>query len=64
MGRYLLGANSFEEGLHVVEVREHNWVLLGVVGVNVPLFHFFQVGLVVALAVFTLVNGLLAIRGS
>ena len=51
MGGHLLGAHSFEEGLHVVEVGEHKWVLVTVVGMHVTLLHVLQVLLVVALAV-------------
>lgn len=62
VGRYLLSTNSFEQGLHVVEVREDEGILLRVVGMHVSLLHVLDVGLIVALAVLSLVNGLLTIK--
>ena len=59
MGRDLLGANSFEESLHVVEMGEHQGVLVTMVRVNVSLLHVLQVLLVVSLPVFGFVYGLL-----
>ena len=55
----LLGSDGLEQGLHVVEVREHNWVLLRVIRVHVTLLHLFHVGLVVAFAILHLVYGFL-----
>jgi len=50
--RDLLGAHSLEEGLHIVEMREHHRVLVTVVRVHVSLSHVLQVLLIVALSVF------------
>lgn len=58
--RDLLWANSLEQGFHVVEVREHNWVFIGVIWMNVSLFHSLDVLLVVSLSVFSFVNSLLS----
>ena len=52
MGGHLLGTHSFEQGLHVMEVREYKWVLVTVVRMNVSLLHVLKVLLVVALTVF------------
>ena len=52
MGRHLLWAHGFEQGLHVVEVREHQWVLVTVVGVNVSLLHVLKMLLIVSLSIF------------
>jgi hypothetical protein len=53
----LLGANSFEQGLHVVEVVEGDRVGFGVVRVLVTLLHSAELVSVVSLAVLGLVNG-------
>lgn len=53
MGGDLLGPDSLEEGLHVIEVGEHNRILVTVIRVNVALFHALQVLLIVALTVFS-----------
>jgi len=55
MGGDLLGANSFEQGLHVVEVRKDERVFVTVIRVNVALLHVLKVLLVVALAVLSCV---------
>jgi hypothetical protein len=52
MGRNLLGANSLEEGSHVVVVSEYQGVLLGVVRVDVTLTHVLELIRVVTLSVF------------
>ena len=57
--RNLLRTNSFEESLHVVEVREHKRVLVTVVWVNVALLHVLNVLLIVTLTILGLVDGLL-----
>jgi len=54
----LLGANSFEQGLHVVEVVEGDGVSLGVVRMLVALLHSVKLVSVVGLAVLGLVNGI------
>ena len=51
MRRDLLGAHSLEEGLHVVEVRENQRVLVAVVRMNITLPHILEVLLIVALAI-------------
>ena len=47
----LLGSHCLEEGLHIVEVREHHRVLVAVVRMHVSLSHALQVLLIVALSV-------------
>lgn len=59
----LLGAHSLEEGLHVVEVREHHRVLVTVVRMHVSLSHALQVLLIVALSVLLVVGGLDGLLG-
>jgi hypothetical protein len=56
--RNLLWANSLEQGLHVVEVREDHGILFAVIGVNIALAHILKVLLIVALTILSLVNGL------
>jgi len=58
VGRDLLGADSLEQSLHVVEVVEADGVLSGVVGVFVALAHVHQLVLIVALAVLFFILGL------
>ena len=58
MRRDLLWANSFEEGLHVVEVAEDHRVPLSVVRVDIPLPHVLQVLLVEGLSILFLVHWL------
>lgn len=36
-----------------MEVREHNWVLVRVIWVHIPLFHVFDVLLIVSLSIFS-----------
>lgn len=58
MGGNLFGADSLEECLQVVVVREEEGVGGGVVGVDVTFLHLAHLVLVVGLAVFSLVLGL------
>lgn len=51
MRRDLLRANSLEESLHVMEVRENHRVLVTVIRMHVSLSHALQVLLIVALSV-------------
>ncbi len=52
---YLLGTNSFKQGLHVVVVAVNKWVGLSVVWVNISTLHLRYFVLVIAFAVFWLV---------
>ena len=61
MGRYLLGTNCLEKGIHVVEVGEHDGVLIGVVWMHVSLLHVLHVRLVVSLAVLRFIDRLFPI---
>ncbi len=53
MGGNLLGAYSFKESLHVMEVGEDNWVLVAVIGMDITLLHVLQVLLIVTLTIFS-----------
>jgi len=58
VGGDLLGADSLEESLHVVEVREDQGILVAVIGVHITLAHILKILLIVALAVLSLVGRL------
>ena len=55
----MLGANSLEEGLHVVVIAERDGVLGSVVRMLIALLHLRELVAVVTLAVLSLVTGLL-----
>jgi hypothetical protein len=64
VGGDLLGTNSLEQSLHVVEVREDQGILVAVVRMNITLAHILKVLLIVALSVLLGVgrlNGLLGL---
>jgi hypothetical protein len=61
MRRHLFGANSFKQSFHVVEMREHNWIFVTVIWMNVSLLHVFDVLLVITLSIFSLVYSFLSI---
>ena len=61
MGRNLLGSNCLKKCLHVMEVGEHDGVLVGVVGMHVSLLHVLKVLLIVSLAVLSFIDCLLPI---
>ena len=58
MGRYLLGAYSLEESLHVAVMSENKGVSLSVVGVHVSRGSILELIIVVAFTVFLYVLGL------
>ena len=62
VGGDLLWANSFEESLHVVVVREENWVGFGVVWVLVAVGHLSKFAGVVVSSIFLDVLGLGTIK--
>ncbi len=55
----LFGTYSFEQSLHIVEMRENEGIFVTVVRVHVTLLHVLQVLLVVALTIF---GGVLRLR--
>lgn len=55
MRRHLLGSDTIEENLHVVQMRPHKRGLIRVVGVNVSLVEFVELIGVVSLTVLGLV---------
>ena len=59
VGRDLLGANSFEQSLHVVVIAEGDGVLSGVVWVLISLLHLRELVCIVALTILSLVTGFL-----
>ena len=63
MGGDLLGTNSLEQSLHVVEVREDQGILVAVVRMNITLAHILKVLLIVALSVLSLIMGLRNLLG-
>ena len=55
MGGDLLGANSLEESLHIVEVREDQGIFVAVIRMNIALAHILKVLLIVALTILSLI---------
>ena len=65
MGRYLLGSDELEEGLHEVHIRHVDRRSLGVVGVDVPDLHVVKsLFIVVSLSILDLVLRLLNFLGN
>ena len=54
----MLWANSLEESLHVMEVREDHGILVAVVRMNIALAHILKMLLIVALSVLSLIGSL------
>ena len=56
MRRNLFGTNCLEKSLHIVEVGEHDGVLVRVVRMHVSLLHVLKVALVVSLSVLSFIH--------
>jgi hypothetical protein len=63
VGGDLLGSNSLEQSLHIVEVREDQGILVAVVRMNITLAHILKVLLIVALSVLSLILSLRNLLG-